>query len=467
VNELNSFLALTGKCAMWLTAWSWQTLMLLACVWLGLKIARVKSPALRHQVWLIGLIAVTLLPLLAAGIEWLPLPRLQQNAIQYIAAIPEAIIVTTPADIPVLTTDASPRAPGKLIIARSVLFLTWLGGVLVFLIQLWQQRRSLRRLRMSAEQVSPANLGCEKYENRLSALRTQLAFSPEVRSPTLLGVLKPLIVLPANLTDWTDASERCAMIEHELAHVERRDHYGNLFQRLIEVVFFFHPLVRYACRQLGLERELACDDRVVGLGVNAEIYAESILKVSERGITQSWAPGGAYQLALFSTKQMLERRIEMILNTDRARALNTQWRYLVLHVVLLAVVSLLLLPGRPVNASLTPATQDGKVRKQVMSRIQSPDPWKLVVKVPEGDGSYKLNDMELSSLEDLEQKLTQALAGRPEDKKVVFVLALKTKGGLKADKVKVDNKVIAAIKKAGGKPNIVIKTVTTTQGSHR
>jgi len=38
---------------------------------------------------------------------------------------------------------------------------------------------------------------------------------------------------------------------------------------LLQIVFFFHPPVRYACRQLSLEREMACDDRVVGMGAGA------------------------------------------------------------------------------------------------------------------------------------------------------------------------------------------------------
>ena len=60
------------------------------------------------------------------------------------------------------------------------------------------------------------------------------------------------------------------MLQHELAHLERRDHYFNCLQIWFRVVFFFHPLVRYACRQLHLERELACDGRVLSMGTTAE-----------------------------------------------------------------------------------------------------------------------------------------------------------------------------------------------------
>src|SRR5215475_2812959 len=52
-----------GQSAAGLLIWSWQALALLALAWLALKICRMKSPALRHQVWLIGLVAVAALPL--------------------------------------------------------------------------------------------------------------------------------------------------------------------------------------------------------------------------------------------------------------------------------------------------------------------------------------------------------------------------------------------------------------------
>jgi hypothetical protein len=140
------------------------------------------------------------------------------------------------------------------------------------------------------------------------------------------------------------------MLRHELAHVERRDHYVNLFQTVLGAVFFFHPLTRYACRQLSVEREMACDDHVVGSGAEAEAYAESIIKVAERSIAPigalAGAPGGAHQLALFSARHILERRIEMILNKDRRRALAGKWKYLILPATLIAIVAWMLIPAR-------------------------------------------------------------------------------------------------------------------------
>lgn len=79
----------------------------------------------------------------------------------------------------------------------------------------------------------------------------------------------------------------------------------------------------------------------------------------------------------------------------------------------------------------------------------APDPWALVVKIPlDGDG-YKLNAMECPSLEDLSQKLHNALNGRPADKKTVFVIAPETIA--EGEVAKVVNVIVTA----GGAPNLL------------
>ncbi|MGH9835038.1 MAG: M56 family metallopeptidase, partial [Blastocatellia bacterium] len=233
-------------------------------------------------------------------------------------------------------------------------FLIWVAGVLVTLIRLWRQLAGLRRMRANALPISPAELDCVDCQPELLIARVSIGLSAEIHSPILLGVRRPMILLPADITDWTSADERQAMIRHELAHVERHDHWINLLPTLLNVIFFFHPLVRYACRQLGLERELACDDRVVSLGVIAETYAESILKVAERSFT----PGGAHQLALFSAKHILERRIEMIMNKDRVRVIARQWKYLIAPVGLIVLAAWLLIPAGSAKPGLAQPQAD-------------------------------------------------------------------------------------------------------------
>src|SRR5262249_21230034 len=90
-----------------------------------------------------------------------------------------------------------------------------------------------------------------------------------------------------------------------------------------------------------------------------ETYAESIIKVAERSIV---APHGAYQLALFGARQILERRIEMILNKDRMRVFTHQWRYLVLSGAMIAAVSVLLISSRAGKIAAQPAITSNDIQ---------------------------------------------------------------------------------------------------------
>jgi len=382
---LNPFVMASAKGAGWLLVLSWQAAVLLAFVWAGLKIFRVKSPALRHQVWLFALIAVAAMPILSGVVQSLPLPQPSNRALSYAVELPRIVVTNDAALVvqnspPALGAEPSFRQP----IILSLSFALWLAGALIYVAKAAINGAMLRRLRAGARRASLADLDCDECDcEALRAGKAHLAFSNEIRSPILLGVLRPMIMLPADIAAWTSPMERRAMLRHELAHVARRDHYVNFFQTILVAVFFFHPLARYACRQLTLEREMACDDHVVGSGAEAEVYAESIVKVAERSIALAGAPSCAHQLALLSTRQVLERRIEMILNKDRARIIALRWKYLILPLALIAIMAWTLLPARLTGQGL--AQIEGKPRPPVVE-------WMTVVRGQElkpivGDGT--------------------------------------------------------------------------------
>ena len=356
----NPFVTASAKAAAWLLVWSWQTAVLLACVWAGLKIFRVKSPALRHQVWLFALIAVAAMPALSGVVQSLPLPQPSYRALSYAVELPRIVVTNDAATVVQNTSPALSAKPStKRPIIFGLSFVLWLVGVCAFVIKATINVVRLRRLRAGARLSSLADLDCAECDcEALRAGKARLALSDEIRSPMLVGVAPPMIVFPADVAAWASPAERRAMLRHELAHVERQDHYVNLFQTVLGAVFFFHPLARYACRQLSLEREMACDDHVVGSGAEAEAYAESIIKATERSVALAGAPGGAHQLALFSARHILERRIEMILNRDHVRVITQQWKYLILPAALIAVVAWLLIPGRLTRSGLAQPRPD-------------------------------------------------------------------------------------------------------------
>src|SRR5262245_3627568 len=117
---INPFVAASAKAAAWLLVWSWQAAVLLACVWAGLKICRVKSPALRHQVWLFALIAVAAMPILSGVARNLPLPQPNNRALSYAVELPRIVVTDDAAPVvqyPAQTVSVKPSIKQPIILS--------------------------------------------------------------------------------------------------------------------------------------------------------------------------------------------------------------------------------------------------------------------------------------------------------------------------------------------------------------
>src|SRR5258705_11347788 len=79
--------------------------------------------------------------------------------------------------------------------------------------------------------------------------------------------------------DSCSLDRRRAVLLHELAPVRRRDLVGHTLGRVVCAVYWFHPLVWTAARQLRAESERACDDLALSCGTRATDYAEHLLDI--------------------------------------------------------------------------------------------------------------------------------------------------------------------------------------------
>src|SRR5262249_33292981 len=292
----------------WLFTWSCQIMLLLAGAFAAVRLDRSRTALIRYRIWLIALIASAALPILGAICERLPGPVIP-------ASLPLITISPPLPGQPPATPLIGPSWPA---LVWPVLFAFWAAGALLSLARLARSCWTLRRIKLAAEPVGrppiadldPAPSGTV-HQNRP---RLPILLSKDIQCPGLAGFLHPVVLLPADMDSWTSAEERTSILRHELAHISRRDHLASLFQAVLKALLFFHPMVRYASNQLSLERELACDDRVLGLGTEPRAYAESILKAAERALITDVV----HQPASFASKRKLERRIDMILDTNRA-----------------------------------------------------------------------------------------------------------------------------------------------------
>jgi bla regulator protein BlaR1 len=142
----------------------------------------------------------------------------------------------------------------------------WLGGCAAVLIA-WCIR--WRRVRLAMRSASPLRLNVP-----IDAMS-----SPALLEPGVFGIRKPVLLLPDGITERLTAEQLDSIVAHEMCHVRRGDNLAAAIHMVVEAVFWFHPLVWWIGARLVEERERACDEEVLRLGNEPEVYAESILKV--------------------------------------------------------------------------------------------------------------------------------------------------------------------------------------------
>lgn len=157
-------------------------------------------------------------------------------------------------------------------------------GVALMMIRLSMGLQGGRRLCRSAIPVDDSGLLAMIGEVvRRMGLKAAPAvgYCERISVPIVVGVLKPMILLPAALASGLSPDQLQALLAHELAHVRRFDLVVNLVQRLAEAVLFFHPAVWFISRRVSTEREIAADDLVIEAGWPRVRYADALVRMAE------------------------------------------------------------------------------------------------------------------------------------------------------------------------------------------
>jgi beta-lactamase regulating signal transducer with metallopeptidase domain len=148
----------------------------------------------------------------------------------------------------------------------TALLIIWSVGCGVVLLSWFIRWTRLRRTLLSARPLS------------LEA-PIPLRESRSPMEPGLVGIWRPVVLLPAGLADRLAPAEIRGILAHELCHYSRRDNLTSAVHMLVEALFWFYPPIWWLGARLIAERERACDEAVLAAGNEAEVYAESILKV--------------------------------------------------------------------------------------------------------------------------------------------------------------------------------------------
>ncbi|MDT7777860.1 MAG: hypothetical protein QOC99_372 [Acidobacteriota bacterium] len=192
----------------------------------------------------------------------------------------------------------------------------WLVGVLLLASRFVGGWLFVLRLRRSATPVA------ECFEELLVRVSGRLRVSRAVRLcqsalvevPTVVGHLRPIILIPASALLGLTPQQLEAVLAHELAHVRRYDYVVNLLQMAAETLLFYHPASWWLSRRVRAEREHACDDAAVEATGDVLLYARALTALEHlRG-----AHTHAAALALAANGGSLMKRIQRLVNTNHA-----------------------------------------------------------------------------------------------------------------------------------------------------
>src|SRR6266700_8429858 len=159
------------------------------------------------------------------------------------------------------------------------MMLIWLTDVTILTLRLLTGWLWVKRIRTHG--VTPAEPSWNRLLVRVACrlhIRRAITLleSTLVEVPTVIGWLKPVVLLPVSALGGLAPQQLEAILAHELAHIRRHDCLVNLLQTLVETLLFYHPAVWWLSRRIRIERENCCDDLAVSLCGDPVAYATAL-----------------------------------------------------------------------------------------------------------------------------------------------------------------------------------------------
>jgi beta-lactamase regulating signal transducer with metallopeptidase domain len=296
-----------------------SALMALAALATGLM-GRRASAASRHLVWMLALAGTLALPVVSLIVPAWRIP-IRATTTREAAGLPTP--ATPLAFTPSSTTEPAsdprqyPAAPP--LPWMDLLLAVYAAAAIVLLLRLASGHHKTRRLVARAADVTDP-----RWLSLLRACAADLGVRRAVRlvrtrehtMPSACGLRRSIIVLPAIADTWDEARRRAVLL-HELAHVGRFDCLTQTLAEMAVALYWAHPATWWIARRLRIERELACDDRVLAAGAEPAEYAAQLLELA-------YTLGSSHRPMLvvsMADPRHLEGRLAAVLDPARNRAM--------------------------------------------------------------------------------------------------------------------------------------------------
>ena len=272
------------------------------------------------------------------------------------------------------------------------ILMAWFAGVLVFVGRLNFGLRVARRLKNAETRTPPSELlqAFDALRVRLGIARAvRLLHSARVQVPTVIGWLRPVVLIPASCLIGLSTEQIEAIFCHELAHVRRHDYLVSVFQSMVETLLFYHPAVWWVSKQVRRERECCCDAIAVGMGGDVLAYARALSYLEERR-------AGFPEFVLGANGGALKMRIKRLLGRPENTAASQLASIALLVILILGVGAT---AGRRLHAQSTEAqsaasTSPAEIVQQTLNQVET-------------DAQRRTHDALASEIKELQQQLSE------------------------------------------------------------
>ena len=319
---------------------------LLQFVWQGALVGVLTAGALlalrrsaadvQYVVATIGLSLMLTMPAVTALQAWRPMTETTSPsgaasaAASFAPSTGDDRALASPAEATPMAVSGPLSDPGPQFSIRSplsdvrwvrVVLLAWLSGVAILTLRLVAGWLWVQRLRSHSTAAAPPaweHIAAWLSKRLHIARPIRLLESALVEVPTVIGWLRPVVLLPASAMTGMGTQQLEAILAHELAHIRRHDYLVNLLQTLVETLLFYHPAVWWLSRRIRVERENCCDDLAVSLCGDPYAYAKALADLEELRADSS-------RLVLAATGGSLIYRVRRLIGTPSHAGRGPGW----------------------------------------------------------------------------------------------------------------------------------------------
>ena len=271
-------------------------------------------------VYVLGMLLLKSTLVFAAGLVMLRMARRAPASLRHAISLyalalpmllPVALLMPARGEVFRISVGAAGVSRATASTAASFSWLAWLVGI-------WAFGAVIVLLRVAAGYWQMARV------RRAAVARPgqEPVWFADVAVPMVTGLRRPQILLPHAAAEWPEAQTQAA-IDHELAHVRRRDLHTGFLALMARAVYWFHPLAWMLAARLRDAQEDACDDLVLTAGFVPADYADALLATA-RGITTTRNNTTLLYGCAMTTQTNLKTRIARLLDSGLTRSTSTK-----------------------------------------------------------------------------------------------------------------------------------------------